>query len=89
MTDTTLVFGHGAAGRATTTLLRAQGRAVRVAQRTRPQDLAAGATFMACDVRDASAVRRAVEGCSQVVLAVGFAYDLRTWRELCPSRWRT
>lgn len=85
MNDLTVVLGFGAAGRAVASSLLARNSAVRVAQRTRPQDLPAGATFAACDVFDKASVRRALEGARQVVLAVGFPYDKRVWRKAWPA----
>ena len=85
MTASIVVFGFGAAGRAIIQALLARGDTVRVAQRSRPADLPAGAGFTACDILDPAAVRRAVEGASQVVLAVGFPYDRRVWREVWPK----
>jgi nucleoside-diphosphate-sugar epimerase len=79
-----VVFGFGAAGRAVVQALLANGDAVRVAQRNRPADLPPGVGFIACDLLDPEAVRRAVEGAGQVVLAVGFPYDRRVWREVWP-----
>jgi nucleoside-diphosphate-sugar epimerase len=85
MSKLTVVLGFGAVGRATVAALLARGDAVCVAQRRRPADLPAGATFRTCDVFDAVSVRRAVEGASQVVLAVGFTYDRRVWRKAWPK----
>ncbi len=88
MTADILVFGHGPVGRATVERLAVQGRAVRVAQRSRPQDLAAGTTFQSCDVLDGAAVRRAVQGASQLVVAIGFAYRRPVWRANWPLAMR-
>ena len=89
MTDlsgsTTIVFGYGAAGRATTQALLARGAHVRVAQRSQPANLPAAATFVQCDVLDVDSVRRAIDGCAQVVLAVGFTYDAKIWRKAWPA----
>lgn len=85
MTQPIVVFGYGAAGRAITQELLARGDAVRVAQRRRPADLPPRAGFVECDILDPEAVLRAVEGASQVVLAVGFPYDRRVWREVWPK----
>jgi len=79
-----VVFGYGPVGRATTKRLVAQGRAVRVAQRSRPVDLPAGATFQTCDVLDAGAARWAVEGAGQIVVAIGFPYLSDIWRKGWP-----
>ena len=84
MNGLTVVLGYGAVGRAVTHMLLARGDAVRVVQRTRPADLAEGAAFTSCDILDPAAVRVAVAGASQVVLAVGFAYDSRVWKTAWP-----
>jgi nucleoside-diphosphate-sugar epimerase len=57
---------------------------VRIAQRIRPADLPAGAEFTACDVLDEDAVRAAVSGAAQVVMALGFPYDAKVWRTAWP-----
>jgi len=88
MAGTIVVLGYGAAGRATVDALLARGDAVRVAQRSRPSDMPDGAGFVSCDVTEAASVRRAVEGASQVVLAVGFPYDRKVWRRVWPATMR-
>ncbi len=85
MTGLTVVLGFGAAGRATTEALLARGSEVCVAQRRRPADLPPGAAFRVCDVFDAASVRQAIAGANQIVLAVGFPYDARVWREAWPK----
>ena len=80
-----VVLGFGAVGRAATQALLADGRSVSVAQRSCPADLRPQAAFRPCDVLDAEAVLRAVDGASQVVLAIGFAYDARVWRTAWPK----
>ena len=79
-----VVFGYGPVGRATADLLIKNGSTVRVVQRSRPADLAPGATFHACDVLNAAAVRDAVEGARQVVVAIGFPYYGEVWRKAWP-----
>ena len=83
--DPIVILGYGAVGRATAQALLAAGRPVRIAQRSRPDDLPSGAAYVACDVLDAASVRRAVEGAAQVVLSVGFTYDSRRWRRVWPT----
>jgi nucleoside-diphosphate-sugar epimerase len=85
MTGLTVVLGYGPTGRATTQALAARGDAVRVAQRSRPIDLPASATYQACDILNPDAVRQAVAGAAAVVLAVGFPYDSRIWRTAWPT----
>ena len=85
MTQSIVVFGFGAAGRATTQALLARGDTVRIAWASRPADLLAGAGFTACDILDPAAVRRAVEGAGQVFWRPGFPYDRRVWREVWPK----
>jgi nucleoside-diphosphate-sugar epimerase len=88
MRGLTTIFGNGAIGHLVTDLLLARGDKVRIAQRKRPADLPAGVEHIACDVLDAKAVRRAVEGADQVLLAVGFAYDARLWKTAWPATLR-
>ena len=78
------VFGYGPVGRATTELLSDRRSAVRVIQRSRPAVLPAGARFHGCDVLDAEAVRQAVDGARQVVVAIGFPYYGEIWRQAWP-----
>lgn len=85
MSRLTVVFGNGAIGHLVTEALLARGDAVRIAQRTRPTELPAGVEFVACDILDADAVRRAVDGAAQVLLSVGFPYDSRVWRTAWPK----
>lgn len=84
----TVVFGNGAVGHVIVRSLLARGDAVRIAQRSTPADLPPGVEFMACDILDIDAVRRALQGASQAVLAVGFAYDSRVWRTVWPKTMR-
>jgi len=83
MTDEILVIGYGPVGKAT--VARLNGRTVRVAQRSTPKDLPAGVSFTPCDVLDAASVRQAVQGASQIVLAIGFTYDRKIWRTNWPK----
>jgi nucleoside-diphosphate-sugar epimerase len=84
MTQGIAVFGFGPVGRATTERLVNQGQSVRVIQRTPPAVLPAGAAFRKCDVLDADAVRAAVDGVGQVVVAIGFPYDGALWHRDWP-----
>lgn len=85
MNGLTVVFGSGAVGRPIIETLVNRGDRVRVAQRGMPEGLPAGVEHVACDVLDADAVVRAVEGATQVVLAVAFPYDARVWRTAWPQ----
>jgi len=82
MTQLTVIIGYGAVGRATAAALLGRGASVRIAQRSRPSDLPAGADYRACDTLDAASVRAAIDGADQVVLSVGFAYDRKVWRRV-------
>ncbi len=84
MRETVLVMGYGACGRAVVDVLRRRDRTVAVAQRSRPSDLPDGVAFHPCDLGDADAVRHAVGGAAQVVLAIGLPYDRRVWQEGWP-----
>lgn len=79
-----LMIGYGPVGRATVASLHAQGRAVRVGQRSRPADLPTGVGFTHCDVLDAASVRNAVAGASQVAVAIGFDYTGDVWERVWP-----
>ena len=85
MSGTTVILGYGAVGRPVARMLLERGDAVRIAQRRPVADLPDGATAVACDVLDAASVRAAIKGATQVVLAVGFAYDSRLWRTVWPK----
>jgi nucleoside-diphosphate-sugar epimerase len=84
MSELIVVFGYGAVGKAAAERLAAAGRTVRVAQRRRPKDLISSAEFIACDITDAQAVARAVEGAAQVVSAIGLPYFGKQWRRVWP-----
>ncbi|MDR3493922.1 MAG: NAD-dependent epimerase/dehydratase family protein [Ancalomicrobiaceae bacterium] len=85
MSETIAVFGYGACGEAVTQLAATGGREVIVAQRRAPAHLPAAARFRAADILDTQAVMAAADGASQIVLAVGFAYDGRVWKDAWPK----
>ena len=85
MEGSILVLGYGPCGQATVEALHHAGRNVIVAQRNRPAALPPGVAFKACDLTDAAAVRQAVAGVAQVVLAIGLPYDRRVWRDNWPG----
>lgn len=85
MRELTVVFGNGAIGHLVTEILTGRGDHVRVAQRRPPKSLPSGAAYVACDVLQRNAVRAAVEGAAQVLLAVGFTYDARIWKTTWPQ----
>jgi nucleoside-diphosphate-sugar epimerase len=84
MTNRLVVFGFGPVGKATVALARQRGFEVAVAQRSKPERLDAGVTFIPCDSLDADAVARAVQGAGHVVVAVGFPYVSAVWKEVWP-----
>ncbi|MDR3376414.1 MAG: NAD-dependent epimerase/dehydratase family protein [Ancalomicrobiaceae bacterium] len=84
MSELIVVFGYGACGQATTERLVAAGRSVRVAQRRKPASLPAGVSFEAADVLDRDAVLRVAAGASQIVIALGFTYSGKLWRDVWP-----
>ena len=84
MPNEIVILGYGPVGRATVAALLAKGRAVRVAQRSRPADLAAAVPFTPCDVLDARSVRTAIEGAAQVAVAIGFEYLGAVWEKVWP-----
>lgn len=84
MSESIAVMGYGPVGEATVRILAARGDKVRVGQRSRPKSLPEGATFAPCDALDAASVHAFVAGASQVVLAVGFPYFGKVWRDAWP-----
>ncbi|MGG6895912.1 MULTISPECIES: NAD-dependent epimerase/dehydratase family protein [Rhizobium] len=80
-----VIFGYGAAGRAIAERLAAAGRAVLIAQRSRPDDLPAGMEFIRCDVLDRAAVVNAAAGAARIVIATGFTYDTTVWERCWPQ----
>ena len=78
------IIGYGPVGRASAEALLAAGIDVAVAQRSRPQRLAPGASYRPCDVLDPSSVRAAIDGAEQVVLAIGLPYVGKVWRTTWP-----
>jgi nucleoside-diphosphate-sugar epimerase len=84
MTEDIVILGYGPVGRATAARLLAQGRNLRVAQRTRPADLPEGLRFTPCDVLDPASVRAALAGASQVAVSIGFAYTGKVWEAQWP-----
>ena len=85
MNEVITIVGYGPVGRAAAEQLCARGTPVRVAQRKRPADLPKGVAFVACDALDPASVRAAVEGSSQIVLAIGLPYIGKLWREAWPK----
>ncbi len=79
------IFGLGPCGRATLTRLLAQDREVAVAQRRAPTDLPKGAHFAPCDALDRESVLKATQGSEQIVVAIGFPYEGKVWREAWPK----
>ncbi len=79
MSETIVIFGMGAVGRSIMEQMTAAGRAVTLAQRTRPSDLPALARFVACDATDAEDVKRATAGADAVICAIGLTYDSAGW----------
>jgi len=85
MNELVTIVGYGPVGKAAAEQLSARGTPIRVAQRKRPADLPPGAAFVTCDALDPASVRKAVEGSSQIVLAIGLAYFGKVWRESWPK----
>ena len=88
MSNETAILGYGPVGRATVDLLASQGRAVRIVQRSRPKDLASGVPFRAADVLDLDALTAALAGADQIVVALGFPYSGKIWRDVWPRAMR-
>ena len=85
MSGRIVIFGYGPTGRATAARLLAEGREVLVAQRNAPADLMKGATFSPCDALDGASVVSAARAGEAFVVAIGFPYVGRAWREAWPK----
>ena len=79
------IFGFGPCGRATLARLLVEGREVAVAQRHAPADLPKCAHFTPCDALDGESVVKATRGSDQIVVAIGFPYEGKVWREAWPK----
>ena len=79
------IFGYGAVGRATAELVARRGDAVRIVQRSRPQAIASGCSFMTADSTDRDATVAACAGVDAVICALGFPYDSAVWRHAWPQ----
>jgi nucleoside-diphosphate-sugar epimerase len=84
MTGEILVLGYGAVGKATVARLLAEGRVATVVQRSRPKDLPQAVEFISCDVLDLVSLQAAAKNASQIVVALGFKYDRKVWRDCWP-----
>ncbi len=85
MSKVITVFGYGPTGRDVVRRLLSRGDAVRVAQRSRPDHLPDGASFVSCDVLKRDEVVAALDGAAQAVVTTGFAYDGRLWLKAWPQ----
>lgn len=85
MSETIVIFGLGPVGRSIMEQLTATGRAVTIAQRSKPADLPALVSFVSCDATDAEAVKRATAGASAVICAIGLPYASAGWARDWPK----
>ena len=79
------IFGYGPTGKATAERLVAAGRETAIAQRSKPAALPKGVAFVACDALDRDSVLKAARGSDQFVVAIGFPYVGKFWREAWPK----
>lgn len=84
MTDRTVILGCGPIGKAIAEDLAAQGRAVTIAQRSRPHSLPEGVAFETCDALDGASLKRVVAGAGAVVCTIGLRYDAAVWERDWP-----
>jgi nucleoside-diphosphate-sugar epimerase len=80
----TTILGFGPVGAAICDRLLKAGRNVKVVQRNLPPGLPTGIQFQSCDILNPEALKAAVAGSSQVVLAVGFEYREKVWERAWP-----
>jgi nucleoside-diphosphate-sugar epimerase len=78
------IFGYGAVGRETASLLAARGDCVRIVQRKEPRALPTGCTFQVADSIVREATISACAGVDTVVCCIGFPYDSALWRRVWP-----
>lgn len=78
------VIGYGPIGREVTRSLLEQGFQVRIVQRSAPEVIPDGATFIKADVMEKEQVFNAVEGAETIVLALGLPYFGKVWSEGWP-----
>ncbi|HTV73062.1 MAG TPA: NAD-dependent epimerase/dehydratase family protein [Candidatus Acidoferrales bacterium] len=79
------IFGCGGLGRTVASILTRRGDAVRLVQRTAPQPLPEGCTFLAADCTDREAAIQACAGVDTVICCLGFRYDSALWRRAWPQ----
>jgi nucleoside-diphosphate-sugar epimerase len=86
MREKIVVLGYGSVGKAVVTQLLAQdqGRDIQVSQRHRPESVPDGVSFVACDSQILASVKSACAGATQIVLAIGFAYERAIWADQWP-----
>lgn len=84
MSETILLFGYGAVGRAIAQQLSLSGRPVTVVQRSSPDHLPPGVEFVACDVRNQEATNAVVAGAGAVICAIGLPYVSAVWEREWP-----
>lgn len=84
MRELVTIFGYGPVGSAVSARLLRRGQPVRIAQRSRPTGLPAGAAYCQANVLDPASVRETVRGSGQIVLAIGFQYSGKIWSRCWP-----
>ena len=84
MSRRTVIFGYGPAGRTIASRLAAAGDHIRIAQRSKPAAMATRLEFFPCDVLHDAEVVAATAGADRIVIATGFAYDMKVWAENWP-----
>lgn len=79
------VIGYGPIGREVTRQLLEIGYGVRVIQRSEPEGLPEGASFVKADAMEPDQLADAVEGALTIVLALGLPYSGKVWATGWPT----
>jgi nucleoside-diphosphate-sugar epimerase len=88
MSDSVVVLGYGAVGRAVTAQLAARGGSIIVGQRREPAGLPRGAIFSSVDLTVHESVVAACAGAGAVICCAGFPYRSDLWESAWPVAMR-
>jgi len=88
MSDSVVVLGYGAVGRAVAAQLAVQGRSIVVGQRHEPAGLPKGAIFTSVDLAVRDSVVAACAGAGAVICCAGFPYRSDLWERVWPLAMR-
>ena len=85
MTDRITIFGYGPTGKATAERLARARTGDRHCATTQARGASQRRRFAACDALDRESVLAAARGSGQIVVAIGFPYEGKLWRDAWPK----